>query len=76
MKTVILCTHYEGYLFEASLEEASRVTPQSYFFLHINSGYNSGFNSNPKVSSLYNTGHNKRKELLPTKLQFNVAMNH
>jgi hypothetical protein len=32
---------------------------------------NNGFNSDLKVSSPYNIGHNKWKELLPTKLQFN-----
>jgi hypothetical protein len=38
-------------------------------------GIKSGFNSYLKVSSLYNTGHNKYKELLPTKLQFKVDKN-
>ena len=33
--------------------------------------FNNGFNSNLKVSTLYNIGHNKCKELPPTKLQFN-----
>jgi hypothetical protein len=36
---------------------------------------NSRFNSDLKVSSLYNTSHNKCKELLPTKLQFKVDKN-
>jgi hypothetical protein len=35
--------------------------------------FDSGFNSDLKVSSLYNTGHNKCKELLPTKLQFSLS---
>jgi hypothetical protein len=33
------------------------------------------FNSDLKVSSLYNTGHNKCNELLPTKLQSNLDKN-
>jgi hypothetical protein len=33
-------------------------------------GFNRGFNSDLKVSSLYNIGHNKWKALLSTKLQF------
>jgi hypothetical protein len=35
----------------------------------------SGFNSDLKVLSLYNTDHNKCKELLPTKFQFNLDKN-
>jgi hypothetical protein len=42
--------------------------------LGVNNDFNSSFN-NLKVSSLYNTGHNKCKELLPTKLQFKVDKN-
>jgi hypothetical protein len=38
--------------------------------LGVNNGFNSGFNSDFKVYSLCNTGHNKWKALLPTKLQF------
>jgi hypothetical protein len=38
-------------------------------------GVNSGFNSDFKVFSVYNTGHNKYKELLPTKFQFKVDKN-
>ena len=54
---------------------ASRVTPQSYFLLQyksqqVNNGFNSDFNSDLKVSSLYNIGHNKQKALPLTKLQF------
>jgi hypothetical protein len=37
--------------------------------------FNSGFNSDLKVSSLYNTGHNKCKELLPTKTSIKVDKN-
>jgi hypothetical protein len=43
--------------------------------LGVNNDFNNGFKSDLKVSSLYNTGHNKCKELLPTKLQFKVDKN-
>jgi hypothetical protein len=36
---------------------------------------NNGFTSDLKISSLHNTNHNKCKELLPTKLQFNLDKN-
>jgi hypothetical protein len=36
---------------------------------------NNGFNSDFKISSLYNTGHNKCKELLSTNLQFKLDKN-
>jgi hypothetical protein len=54
---------------------ASRAIPQSYsFLLYRSQQVDNGFSSDFKVS-LYNTGHNKCKELLPPKLHFNFCEN-
>jgi hypothetical protein len=69
--------YYRGYLLQQWLQEWPHIVISFYSIGHskLLVAFNSSFNSDLKVSWLYNIGHNKWKELLPTKLQFKVDKN-